>query len=40
MYFINGKVHTMEEVSYESGYLHVVNGKIAEVGGYVRVHLG
>ena len=32
MYFINGKIHTMEEVSYESGYLHVVNGKIAEVG--------
>lgn len=32
MYFINGKIHTMEGTGYESGYLHVVNGKIAEVG--------
>lgn len=32
MYFINGKIHTMEGRNYEGGYLHIVNGKIAEVG--------
>lgn len=32
MYFINGKIHTMEGSNYESGYLHIVNGKIAEIG--------
>lgn len=32
MYFINGKIHTMEGRDYESGYLHIVNGKITEVG--------
>lgn len=32
MYFVNGKIHTMEGRDYESGYLHIVSGKIAEVG--------
>ena len=32
MYFINGKIHTMEGADYQSGYLHIANGKITEIG--------
>lgn len=32
MWIVNGKIMTMEEESFENGYLHIIGDKIAEVG--------
>lgn len=32
MWIINGKIMTMEDESFENGYLHIIGDKIAEVG--------
>lgn len=32
MYLINGRIHTMEDMDYENGYLQITGDKIAKVG--------